>query len=277
VGVTKKQVINRSAFYEPSVIYSEVKKHIEKSQPDDMPDFLTFVSNGEPTLDINLGSTIQQLKQLNIPIAVITNASLLYNKQVRDDLNLANYVSVKIDAGIEETWKKINRPINRLSFNQYMDGLKIFSTQFGGKLISETMLIKGINDDKENMTKTAKLVSEVQPTIAYISTPTRPPAISSAISPNEQVVNEAYQVFDNCNLNTELLVGFEGTYTGVTGNAYEDIVNICSVHPIREDTMQELLRKNNADHSILTSLLQNKYIQKAEYNSNVYYLRKFRE
>ena len=77
VGITHKFSNQRQKFYDPEVICSEVKKQMAKLSVADQPDYLTFVANGEPTLDINLGRSIEKLKLFNIPVAVITNASLL--------------------------------------------------------------------------------------------------------------------------------------------------------------------------------------------------------
>ena len=276
VGLTHNYSFEREAFYEPSVIFDEVQEHLSKLTQSDKPDYLTFVANGEPTLDIHLGESIEKLKILNIPIAVITNASLLNDPQVREELQLADWVSVKIDVGNESIWKKINRPLAKVDFKEYVKGLITFSKEFKGILVSETMLVEGVNDNAKDVLQTATLVSTVNPSIAYISVPTRPPALNLVVPPNELIVNEAYQIFSDKGINTELILGFEGTHTGFTGNALEDIINICSVHPIREDTMQELLKKNQVDQTILETLLYNKYVQKIEYNSNTFYIRKFR-
>ncbi len=275
VGNTKKYSISRTSYYEPIVIYNEVQKHLEKLKELDKPDYLTFVSNGEPTLDINLGKAISLLKTLSIPIAVITNASLLNLQQVRDDLRLADWVSVKIDVNDEKIWKKINRPHALLNFSKYVESLLQFSSEYKGKLVTETMLVKGVNDTPELLHKTAELVSSVNPSIAYISIPTRPPAISTVTAPNENIINDGYQIFIENNLNTELILGFEGTNTGFTGNAIEDIINICTVHPIREDTMMELLKKDDAGIDVLDSLVYNQYVKKINYKSETFYLRKF--
>lgn len=275
VGLTRKYSATRTSFFEPSVIYNEVRKHLKKLKEIDKPDYLTFVSNGEPTLDINLGKAIKLLKTLDIPIAIITNASLLNNSEVRKDLCLADWVSVKIDANDTTIWKSINKPFREIDFDQYKSGLIKFAREFECKLVSETMLVKEVNDRPEIFQQTAELVASVNPSIAYISIPTRPPAISTVIAPNEKVINDAYQIFTENKLNTELILGFEGTNTGFTGNAIEDIINICTVHPIREDTMHEILKKDNAGLEIVKSLMRSNYIQQVKYGINTYYIRKF--
>jgi len=275
VGITKEFSIARESFYEPEIIYQEVQKHLQKLKAGDQPEYLTFVANGEPTLDINLGKSITRLKEFNIPVAVITNASLLTNKNVRDDLSLADWVSIKVDANDEAIWQTINRPMAGLDFQKYVDGLLRFSSEYKGKLMTETMLVQGVNDSRAILQKTARLISQINPFIAYISIPTRPPALLQVKAPDELVINEAYQIFSGNGQKVELMLGFEGTNAGYTGNAIEDIINICTVHPIREDTMLELLINDNADSTILNTLILGKYIRQVHYNSNFFYIRQF--
>lgn len=276
VGATKKQTIERQTFYKPSVIYHDVESRLAKLKESDKPDFLTFVANGEPTLDINLGKSIDLLKSFGIPIAVITNASLLSSSRVRADLMTADWVSVKIDTADKAIWRTINRPFAGLHLEQYKEGLMTFSQDYQGKLVSETMLVKAVTDTPESLSQTAELVARVNPEIAYISIPTRPPAVASVTAPDENVIIEAYQKFISHNLHVELVLDFEGTDTGYTGNAYEDILNMCAVHPIREDTMLELLKKDNSDSSVVDILLHNQLIQKVIYKENAFYIRKYR-
>ena len=275
VGNTKKLSVTRKHFFEPEIIFSEVQKHLESLQEEDKPDYITFVANGEPTLDINLGKSIKLLKTFDIPIAVITNASLLSDKHVRADLMLADWVSVKVDANDEGVWKTINRPVGSLGFPELINGLLQFASEYKGQLVTETMLVQGINDNRIILEQTARLIGQINPSLAYLSIPTRPPATLWVKPPDENVINEAYQIFSEAGLRTELILGFEGTDTGFTGNAMEDVLNICAVHPIREDMMEELLRKNNADPVILKTLIHGEYIQLVNYGLNNFYIRKF--
>ena len=275
VGKTMVMTNKRVEFYQPEVVYKEVKSHLSKLEEANKPEYLTFVSNGEPTLDIHLGKTIDMLKAFHIPIAVITNASLLSKPKLRKELRLADLVSVKIDVDDEIIWKRINQPYKALKFDEYKEGIMSFAGEFKNRLISETMLIKGLNDSVDLISKTADFVASIHPSTAYLSIPTRPPLVSTVEASDEFEVNVAFQIFKEHIINTELLIGFEGTNTGFTGNALEDILNMCAVHPIREDTMAALLEKDNADRDLLDSLLTNGYIKKISYQANTYYLRKF--
>lgn len=123
-----RQVGRTSKFYKPEKLVRIVETHLKKLDEKYTPDYLTFVPNGEPTLDINLGREIKLLKKFGIPIAVITNSSLIHDKQVQDDLMEADWVSVKVDACDHTVWQKINRPYAGINFEKILNGLISFSS-----------------------------------------------------------------------------------------------------------------------------------------------------
>ena len=274
-GKTTRKSIKRENFFKPEVVFEKVEQHIEKLSKENYPDYLTFVSNGEPTLDINLGKAIELLKSLEIPIAVITNASLLFNKQVRDDLNMADWVSLKMDAGDNDTWHKINRPAQGLNFEKIIESINLFADEYNGILCTETMLINEINDTVDNITSVSELVKRINPVKAYLAIPIRPPSEESVNPPDSEKLNMAWQIFNNNHINTEFLTGFEGTDTGFTGNIYEDILNITAVYPLRQDSLIRLLWNDKADIQVVKSLIKQRLIRSTTYNGNKYYLREY--
>ncbi len=275
VGVTKNCSISRETFYQPKVLFDEVTRHLQQLSDNDKPDYLCFVSNGEPTLDKNIGKSIDLLKTLGIPVAVITNASLMSLKNVRDDLAKADWVSVKIDAYHENTWKSLNKPHGELNFREIMQGVTVFSRNFTSTLATETMLVKDANDCDAILNDTAGFIADLHAGVSYLSIPTRPPADTTVMVPDEATINNAFQIFNTCKINTELLLGFEGTNMGYTGNVIDDILNICAVHPIRDDSMEVLLEKEGKDFRVVDEMIYNGLISKVYYNSKAYYVRKF--
>ena len=275
IGETTRKSIERETFFKPQTIYEKVEKHIQQLSPDNYPDYLTFVSNGEPTLDLNLRKSIVLLKSLNIPIAVITNASLLFDEQVRDDLQLADWVSLKMDAGDRDTWKKVNRPAVGLDFDKTIESINLFAGEYKGKLCTETMLIDGINDSVNNIANVSEFIKGIKPLIAYLAIPTRPPSDESVNPADSEKLNMAWKIFNKNHINAEFLTGFEGTDTGFTGNIYDDILNITAVHPLRQDSLIKLLRNNNADISVVKSHIKQRLIRSTVYNGNKYYLRQY--
>ncbi|MFO8035108.1 MAG: hypothetical protein R6U57_00560, partial [Anaerolineales bacterium] len=98
--------VDRQTFYEAGEVYQNVQDKIKKvREAEEKIDYLTFVPDGEPTLDINLGREIELLQPLGIKIAVISNSSLIWREDVREELGKADWVSLKMDAVQEETWR----------------------------------------------------------------------------------------------------------------------------------------------------------------------------
>jgi len=275
VGVTHNQSATRRSYYDPEFIFKDVQQYIELLNENDKPDYLTFVANGEPTLDINIGRSIALLKTLNIPVAVITNASLLSEASVREDIKEADWVSVKIDAGNNVLWRAINKPVVSLDFEQVISGVMKFAEMFKGNLMTETMLVRFVNDTTGIFQQIAGIVAKIQPETAYLSVPTRPPALQLVQKPDEQAIIEAFQIFSEKISKVVLLLGFEGTNIGYTGNIQSDILSICAVHPVREDTMEELLRKNRTDRKVLESLINKKLIKQVSHHGMNFYVRQF--
>ncbi len=275
VGNTTRQSSSREAFFKPQTILNKIEQHIEKLNNENRPDFLTFVSNGEPTLDSSLGEAITLLKKTGIPVAVITNASLLEVETVRADLSLADWISLKIDAGDSNTWMKINRPVSNLDFDTILNNIYVFAREYKGILCTETMLVKETNDSADNFRKLAEIIKKISPRKAYLAVPTRPPSVSSVKAPDTKTLNLAWQIFNNMRIRTELLTGFEGIDNGYTGNIYDDILNITAVHPLREDSLIKLLENDHADFSVVRSLLRQRLIRSTKYNGNKYYLREY--
>lgn len=273
IGKAVKMQAEREIFYPPEELLAEVETALAKTGGG--VDYITVVPDGEPTLDLNLGRLIGRLKETGIPVAVITNASLLHLPDVRKELALADWVSVKIDTVKKETWKRIDRPYKSLDLERTLDAVGLFAGAFHGKLATETMLVRGINDTPEECVAAADFIQTVKPTISFLAIPTRPPAVSTALPPDEAVLNAAYQIFSERLDSVEYLTGYEGNAFSSTGNATEDILSITAVHPMREDAVRELLRKTGDDWKVVENLLHEGSLQESSYNNHYYYLRKF--
>ncbi len=273
LGNTLKLSHIRKEYYSTEQIVNAVKEHIAKLGDSVKIDYITFVPDGEPTLDINLGRTISALKNLGIPIAVITNSSLIDIEEVRNELSAADWVSVKVDAVDKQIWHEVDRPHGSLDLDKILNGLLEFSGRFKGKLVTETMLVKGINDTEKNFSQVSAFIKKFNPDKAYITIPTRPPAVGSVLPPDITALNNAYQIFKENNLNVELITGYEGNAFSSTGDFTEDLLNITAVHPMREEAVIELMKKENSDEEVLNKLLKSNRLIKSKYNGKTYYLR----
>jgi len=278
LGKTSKMKIEPQVFYLPSEIFREVQDKVKKSkEKGELIDYLTFVPDGEPTLDINLGKEIKLIKSLGIKIAVISNASLIDKKQVRENLKEADLVSLKVDSVEEEIWRKVNHPHRKLCLKSILEGMLKFSESFRGKIITETMLIKDINDDSQHLKKVADFLAQLKPSRSYLSLPIRPPADSWVQSPSEEVVNQSYNFFKEKVDQVECLIGYEGNAFAFTGGAEEDILSITSVHPMREDALKDFLGRANSNWSLIERLIKQGKLVESEYEGHKFYIRKFKK
>ncbi len=278
LGNTIKLEVERREFYSIEQIVEETKELINKVDSDtNKINYLTIVPDGEPTLDLNLGKTISALKQFNIKIAVITNSSLLDDKNVRTDLLEADWVSVKVDTVNENTWHKIDRPHGKLNLTSILKGVKLFSEEYLNYFAVEVMLVKGMNDSNEELEAISEFVKTLTPNKAYLSIPTRPPAEESVEAPDKEQLNMAYQIFKSKGLNAELNTGYEGNEFSSTGNLGEDVLNITAVHPMRMDAVEELIAKTNGSIDDIEYLVTSGKLIKSEFNGNIFYLRNLKE
>ncbi len=275
LGRSLKMRTDRQAYYDPDDLLAAAEDKIKDAASNNEPiDFLTIVPDGEPTLDVNLGKLIDRLKPLNFKVAVITNATMLSRSDVRHDLSKADWVSVKIDTLDENIWRKMDRPHKNIALDSMLHGIREFSEQYRGQLVTETMLVKGLNDHMGNMAQVAQFIGEIKPSIAYLGIPTRPPAEKWVEAPGEQQINSAFQVFGDNTLNVEYLIGYEGNEFAYTGNIEADILSITAVHPMRQDAVEAYLKKARGDFSAIRRMLKEKKIVASKYDGDLFYLRK---
>jgi wyosine [tRNA(Phe)-imidazoG37] synthetase (radical SAM superfamily) len=275
IGKTITLQCDRQAFYEPDDLAREVKEKVHEVRKNKIPiDYLSFVPDGEPTLDSNLGTIIERIRPLHIKVAVITNGSLIDRKDVREDLQKADLVSLKLDAARRKTWLRIDRPHKSLDQKAILDGMLEFKAIFKGEIITETMLCKGINDSDEEIKGIADFLQLLKPAKSYISIPTRPTAVKGILPASDEALNAAYQIFTQNVDNVEYIIGYEGNEFGFSGNVEEDLLSITSVHPMREEAVREYLKKAGADWRVITDLIKSGSLIELRYQGKNFYMRK---
>ncbi len=275
VGKTTHRQIQRQKFFDPQKLVDDTKRKIDHlKNPHDEVDYLTIVSQGEPTLDDHLAELVSGLKSLGWPVAVITNASLLWNESVRHDVANADFVSIKVDAVSQSVWKTINRPVRDLSLEKIKYGIRQFRHEYKGTLVTETMLIEKINDDENELKAIADFLTDIQPQTAYLAVPTRPPAVATIHAAGSGALTLAYYLFHSAGLHSEFLIGYEGTAFASTGVAENDLLSITAVHPMRRDAVELLLKKDNATWQVVDDLIADHQLEKIEYDDAVFYARR---
>jgi wyosine [tRNA(Phe)-imidazoG37] synthetase (radical SAM superfamily) len=278
LGRTIKMEVERCAFYGPEEILKDVEEKVEKAEGlGEAIDYLTFVPDGEPTLEANLGREIELLKPLGIKVAAITNASLIWREDVREDLGKADWVSLKVDAVSDGVWRRINRPQRALQLDSILEGMLAFARAYKGEMATETMLVRGLNDSEKDVGEVARFLTQLKPSSAYLAIPTRPPAEEWVQPPDEGIINRAYQTFSERLDHVEHLIGYEGNAFAFTGDVEEDLLSITAVHPMREDAVQRFVVKAKADWSLIQRLIAQGRLVELKYRGDKFYMRKLPE
>ena len=280
LGGTEILTVERRRFYDTRVLRKALSEKLPEVNEDDL-DYITFVPDGEPTLDESLNEHVKAIRELSDkPIAILTNSTLISIKNVRRDLMGFDLVSIKLDAVSEEIWRKINRPHPSLNLREILDGVKIFRREFSGKLISETMLIDGVNSERSEIKRIADELSKIDPDKAYIAIPTRPPAENWVKPVDEEKLVESYEIFSESlgRDRVELLIGYEGAGFKIGRDPIRDLLSIATIHPIRLDYAHQILSKSIHDPDELIERLVNSGEMKlVKYRGRNFLVRRRRE
>ena len=149
-GATTDKTCERREFCAVRDLLDDLETHLSRMK--EKPDVITLSGSGEPTLYLPMGELIGEVKRLaSLPVAVITNSSLLWMPEVRDELSRADIVLPSLDAAIDDAFRRINRPHELLSLPRIIEGLERFLKDFRGTVLFEILLIDGYNADERNI------------------------------------------------------------------------------------------------------------------------------
>jgi wyosine [tRNA(Phe)-imidazoG37] synthetase (radical SAM superfamily) len=241
LGRTTPLVNVRRDYFPREAIVSEVRAALEAHHPGEI-DWVTFVGSGEPTLHASLGWMVRQVKNMtSIPVAVITNGSLLSQQPVREELQAADAVLPTLDAGNEKLYRTINRPHPAFEFNSLVEGLIAFRAAYTGKLWLEVMLVHGLNDTEPALRELAAVVQRIHPDEVHISLPIRPPAERWVKPPNDEGLMRATALLGG---SARVIYPTEGVFD-LSGydNVADAVVGIITRHPMLEEDLVAALSR----------------------------------
>lgn len=206
------------------------------------------------------------LKELtDKPVVVITNGSLLYLEEVRKALYNADIVLPSIDGYNEDSFKKINRPYGKIEYQKVTDGLKELSENFKGELWLEIMLMKGINDSKEQIMEYKKILDEIQYDRLYINTPVRPPAEENIEEIDKNTMEYAVNNLGGISID---LISSQGFSSDIDDHKTA-VKSIIKRHPMNQMEIKSFLESRECDQEeiekIITELKEDKKVAVKEY------------
>lgn len=197
-GKTTKLTTERAEYVPLAEVLEELEDYFEYNPA---PDYVTFSGAGEPTLNSTIGDVLSHLKQHwpDVPVALLTNGSLLSDAAVRREIRQADLVLPSLDAALDEAFQKIDRPSRRTGLQDYIQGLVDFRNGFPGLIWLEVFIIPGINDDSENLDALREAIVRIRPDQVQLNTLDRPGTVDNIRPANnaelQQIVD--YWQLDN--------------------------------------------------------------------------------
>jgi wyosine [tRNA(Phe)-imidazoG37] synthetase (radical SAM superfamily) len=268
VGRTDKRAMRRMEYLPAADIVAEVREALATHPP---IDYVTFSGSGEPTLNSALGEIIREVKQFTtIPIAVITNGTLLYLEEVRRDLQHADVVLPSLDCATMEMFQKLNRPHPKLTVGAIVEGLKTFREEYRGQIWLEILLVKGYNDSDQEILLLKEILNEIQPDKIQLNTVVRPPSESWAQPVDEERMKEIQQMLGD---RAEIIAAFGKEVR--QSNATIDVGDILALLRRRAMTADDLAEAMGVSKqrvlSVLEVLEQNALVVPYHFQQKTYY------
>jgi len=198
---TTKLTLERKEYIKTRAILTEVAHFLQEDPEGSTIDFITFSGAGEPLLNSKIKEIIQGIRALTaVPIAIITNATLLVNKTVRDDIADADLIVPSLDAYTQDVFEKIDRPFSdSIQVGDIIKSLIALRKEFKKQLWLEIMLVHGINDDLEYVKGFKEVIERIQPDKIQLNVVSRPPAESWVKSPSRDRLKKIAAILgDRC-------------------------------------------------------------------------------
>ncbi len=237
LGKTRKFVTERQEFFPREEILQEIFEALEIHKG---LDWITFVGSGETMLYRGIGWLIGEVKKLTtIPVAVITNGSLLYLPDVREELLQADAVLPSLNAGSEALHMQIDRPVAGLTFRQHIEGLAAFRREYAGRLWIEVMLLGGINDSDEALHDLAAVLKEINPDMVHIVLPTRPAPEQEIRLPSDERIERAIAILSEVTTVVHPLKGSMDLKSAP--DLLRAVTDIVSRHPVQQRELQKAI------------------------------------
>jgi wyosine [tRNA(Phe)-imidazoG37] synthetase (radical SAM superfamily) len=229
LGRTTNKTVERKEYTSIEDILLELERKLAGKES---PDYIAIAGSGEPTLNSGIGNLIEGIKGMTgVPVAVLTNGSLLWMSEVRDALMEADLVLPSLDAGNEQLFRCVSRPHRDLSFERIVDGLASFTSRFPGEVWLEVMLLAGVTGIPSEVKRIAALAGRIGASKIQLNTVSRPPAEEFAFSLSREQMVSLKGFFHG---ETEIITGHEpdGTRLTKSGEARdEDILALLKRRP----------------------------------------------
>lgn len=176
-GATTILTSDRKEYFPYGEVVSELDDYFSNNPA---PDYVTFSGSGEPTLNSRIGDVVRYIKSnFDVPLALLTNGTLLFDPDLRKVLYPIDLVMPSIDAATDRTFRKINRPCKGLSVEKHIRGLIDFSKEYSGEYVLEVFILPGFNDSEAELNSMKSVIEKIEPDKIQLNTMDRPGAMAN--------------------------------------------------------------------------------------------------
>lgn len=271
VGKTTKLTTDRMEYIPFNRVRDELI-HFFNNNPD--PDYVTFSGSGEPTLNIRIGDVLRFIKQLKpgLPVAVLTNGTLLSDKNVRKDIQEADIVLPSLDAATKGVFASINRPASGLDIEKHIQGLVDFRNEYKGKIYLEIFILPGYNYEENELKKLRKAVLRIKPDSIQLNTLDRPGTISDLSAATRQQMGKIIEEWDLPGMEIIAAAPKRKEIQSYRNDAEEAIMGLIARRPCTIDDLSKTLGIHISEiNKYLDVLESEKKIRSVRQNRGVFY------
>ncbi len=239
VGKTTNLTIERRRFFDPEEIKGEFSRTIDAVG---RVDFVTFSGSGEPTLNTDIGELIRYVKSYrdSYRVAVLTNGSLMYRKDVRDDLADADVVIPSLDAAREDSFRRVNMPHRDLEIDRIIEGMAEFRRNFKAEMWLEVLFVDGVNDSVDDLDALVKAIEKISPSRVQIGTVDRPPAYTHARKVPDERMMDIYLYMSSRLGKIDLIGSFDKRNRAFNEDVERSIIKMINIRPCSEEELMEI-------------------------------------
>ena len=269
IGKTTDKTLVRKEYVPVKEILEEVRRF--RKEETSSIDHLSLSGSGEPTLHSQIRSVIEGIKTItSIPVAVITNGSLLYEEEVRQDLLHADIVLPSLDAVSSEVFMRINRPRPGFSIEKVIEGQVEFRKVYKGQIRLEILFCKDVNDSKEELLRMKKAVDRIQPDRIHLNTVVRPPSEKWAAPLSQKEMEEIQVYFGE---KASIITEFDRHPSSISGrDIKEEILEILKRRPLSlSDLSKGMGIPQNELDEYIEPLTREGKIQTRIFSGSIYY------
>lgn len=244
-GRTTDHRLKRERFFPPGLVIDELKDFLSQGQH---LDFITFSGSGEPTLNSDIGFIIREIKKLtNVSVAILTNGTLLFDKNVRDDLLPADLVLPSLDAVSEDVFETINRPARGLTAKKMIKGLMDFSREYRGKIWLEVFFAKGVNDDNKELENLHSTIKNIGPDRVQLNSLDRPPAYKDTKLVEIKFLENIKESWNDLQVDIIKRIRRREEISSFSKNLEKNILNTIERRPLTLEDLEILTGKKPAE------------------------------